>query len=456
MFDSPSKAIAHFFGAKAHTARGRWGIFFSVAAFTLAGTFPIHGQTNVLPEFKPEAARAYWRALVNVISNQVGTNVEGYFCVARLQGQLGEKGEAERLARKALELDPGNPPIEVFLADILIRQDRMDEAAACLRDALKRDPKLKGGYRRLGMVLERLGDRRGAQDAFEAAVKTEPGDAGGWLVRGKSFLDQGRLKEAVADLEKACQLDPNTANPYYPLFQAQTKLGNRDAAQAALKKFQELKKIENKAVGVGEFTEVPEDNETQIRAFTSGAHQDAASFLLRAGNIPAAEGHLRQALRIVPQDAGAYELLSRICVQKGQLAEAKTNLEQVVRLRPNAAADRVNLGTLLLQLGDQSGGVAEFKRALELDPKRPEALHNLARFYLSTRTETPQALALAKRLVEAVPDAAGYDLLSWAYFANGKTNEALAASAEAVKHEPDSPVYSNRLRRLQQLARTRP
>jgi len=387
-----------------------------------------------------------------LVRAQVGTNVEGYFCLARLQSQLGEKGEAEQLARKALELEPGRSDIALFRAEILIRADRMQEAAACLRDALKHDPKMQGGYRQLGMVLERLGDREGAQEAFRLAVETEPGDAGGWLLRGKSLLEQGKLKEAVASLEQACQLDPDSANAFYPLFRAQTRLGNREAAQVALRKFQQLKKLEkadNGIMGAG-----MADDEATMRSFTASAHRSAAAVLMKEGNTPAAEDHLRQAIRIAPQDPAGYELLARLCVTKGMLAEARTNLEEVVRLRPKAATDRVNLGTLLLKLGDYPAGIAELKHALELDPKRPEALQNLARLYLSNRKELPEALALAKRLSETDPSAASYDLLAWAYYANGKTNEAIAASAEAVKKDPGNSIYSNRLRRLQQIART--
>jgi len=442
-----SKVLAHFL-----RRQGRLAVAMQMACCSILVTFafPIQAQTNGFPEFKPEAARVYWKALARVIRNQVGTNAEGYYCLARLQSQLGEKSDAERLARKALELEPARGDIALFRAEILVRQDRMQEAAACLREALKHDSKLKGGQRQLGMVLDRLGDRDGAREAFRLAVQTEPGDAGAWLLLGKSMLDQGKLKEAVVDLEKACQLEPNSANAYYPLFQAQTRLGNREAAQAALRKFRELKKIEKADNGV--LTEVPEDDEAALRSFTASAHRSAALVLIREGNAAAAEEHLRQAIRIAPQEVDSYELLGHLYVARGMLAEARTNLEEVIRLRPKAAVYRVNLGTVLLQLGDYPAAITELKHALELDPKRPEALHNLARFYLSSRRQLPEALALAKRLVEVSPTAASYDLLAWAHFANGETNEAIAASAEAVKQEPQSAVYSNRLHRLRQLA----
>jgi len=58
---------------------------------------------------------------------------------------------------------------------------------------------------------------------------------------------------------------------------------------------------------------------------------------------------------------------------------------------------------------------------LELDPKQPGALGNLARFYLSSRQDLPEALGLCRRLVDSQPTAASYDLLGWACYANGLT-----------------------------------
>jgi tetratricopeptide (TPR) repeat protein len=94
--------------------------------------------------------------------------------------------------------------------------------------------------------------------------------------------------------------------------------------------------------------------------------------------------------------------------------------------------------------------MAELQRALELDPTQPQALYNLARARLTTRSELPQALELSRRLVEAQPSAESFDLLGWAFYANGKTNDARAAAAQAVKLAPNNAVYRQRLQRLQQ------
>ena len=122
--------------------------------------------------------------------------------------------------------------------------------------------------------------------------------------------------------------------------------------------------------------------------------------------------------------------------------------EEMVRRIPARAAYRVNLATLLLQLREAPQAVAELQKALELDPKQPEALANLARFYLASRQNAPEALSLCQRLVAAQPMAPSYDLLGWALYVNGQTRDALDALTNAIRLEPDNPAYRERARKL--------
>ena len=66
------------------------------------------------------------------------------FVLARVWSQLGQKEEAERLARRASELNPNRAEIQSFLAGLFIHQDRMAEAAVCLRRALALKPDAPG------------------------------------------------------------------------------------------------------------------------------------------------------------------------------------------------------------------------------------------------------------------------------------------------------------------------
>ncbi len=57
--------------------------------------------------------------------------------------------------------------------------------------------------------------------------------------RALAYLAQGKVEQAAADLRAAVQDRPSTSK-YYHLAQVEKRLGNVDAARAALEKAQEL------------------------------------------------------------------------------------------------------------------------------------------------------------------------------------------------------------------------
>ena len=419
----------------------------------LALVCPLGAATNTLPEFRVETAQDYFLAAARQGLAEAGTNDESCFIEARLESNLGRQDEAERLARQALNLAPNRADIEVFLAGILIHQDRMEEAAACLRRAVATDPKLARGQRVLGTVLDRLGDQKGAEAAFWAAVQQTPRDVETRLFLGRLLLDQGRPSEAIVQLEEACRLDPESRNNRYVLYQAQTRAGDAEGARQSLEKLQQLKAKEKSPM---EATDKGRSDGPKMRVYAIEFHNDMAGLLQWQGKGALAESHLRQSLAITPEQPVTCQRLATLCLQSGRLAEAKELFASLARLLPNEPACGVNLATVLLQLKDYAGAVQELERVLQLDPNQPEALNNLARFYLGARRRLPEALALCQRLVAGQPTAANYDLLGWALYANGRTNEALEASSLAVQQDPDNPVYRERRHRLEQAAGTDP
>jgi len=409
--------------------------------------------TNNLPEFRVETARDYFLAAARQGLVEAGTNAESCFIQARLQNNLGQADAAEKWARQALGLEPSRADIEGFLAGLFIHQDRMEEAAAALRRALAADAKVPGGQRLFGMVLERLGDPKGAEAAFAAAIEQRPQDAAARLFFGHFLLGQGRAKEAVVQLQAACKLDPESRNNRYVLYQALTRAGEAEAARQAL---EDLQRLKAGAKSPMEDADNGQMDEPRMRSYAAEFHNETANLLQYQGQSALAEAHLRQAMAVAPEDPLAWQRLAALCVRSGRLAEAKELLSAKARSQPGEPGWALNLAAVLLQLKDYDGAVNQLQAVLERDPNQPDALNNLARVYLGARRQLPEALDLCQRLVAAHPTAANYDLLGWAFYANGRTNEALEASNQAVQQEPDNPVLRERHRRLEQAARSPP
>jgi tetratricopeptide (TPR) repeat protein len=413
-----------------------------------AATDRVEIASDHFPPFTTESARTYLETVMASFATPATNPVEPCFIRARFHSHLGQQAEAERWARAALDQDGQRADILLFLSDLFILQSRLDEARDSLRAALALDPNLEGAQRRLGLVLDRLGDRPGAQAAFEAAVRADPLDPNTRLLLGRLLLDQGEVPSALTHLEKACQLDPQSANAFYGLAQAELRSGEADRAQATLRTFQELKSKEQAAADA---ENAARDDARSMRMLAATMHTEIAAYLIQTGQITAAENHLRQATAITPNEPLGYEALATFLLETGRRQDALAVCQTLVRLQPDNASYRLNLGTLLLELNDHPAAIQQLERARELDPQLPEPLLNLARYYLGARQNAARALELCRGLVELKPTAAHYDLLAWAYYANGQTAEARNASTRSVELDPANAVYRERLRRLEQL-----
>ncbi|MGO8700610.1 MAG: tetratricopeptide repeat protein [Limisphaerales bacterium] len=292
-------------------------------------------ETLVFPEFTVASAQSYLEAQSKEFEDRAGTDADTLFLLARLQNRLGDQNQAERLARQASEHDLKRPDIYSFLGRVYLSEGRLEEAAAAFRKTLELNPKAAGDCRRLGMVLDQLGDHQGARKAFLSGLDLAPNDAVGQLMLGRSLLDHGEAKEAIDHLEKACQLDGTSVNAFYVLAQAQRQIGDHAAAQQTLQTFQRLR-VNDKADLMAQ--DASYDNEKEMRRIALEFHLDAADFFLRRRRIDLAEAHLKQATVVAPDDAQAYEVLARMYLAgRRELPIALAFSRRCASLQPTAA-----------------------------------------------------------------------------------------------------------------------
>lgn len=132
-------------------------------------------------------------------------------------------------------------------------------------------------------------------------------------------------------------------------------------------------------------------------------------------------------------------------------------LEQVVRRELERSPDNPHLHALLgdihYQLKNYAAVKAAYERALELRYENPTVLNNLA-WLLATSEDPalrdpPRALELALAAAALEPAAFILDTLAEAYFANGRLEEAVAASEAALKAaRGDRRLYERQLERF--------
>jgi type IV pilus assembly protein PilF len=124
-----------------------------------------------------------------------------HYYVALIYATQEKFAEAEAEIREAIDIDPDFPDSHNFLGQLLVKQNRRQEAIRAFRKAVSYP--LYGtpdvAYYQLGLVLELEGDMQGALQAFEDALKVVPSNVPQALV----YLEVGRVHYKLGQDGKA-------------------------------------------------------------------------------------------------------------------------------------------------------------------------------------------------------------------------------------------------------------
>jgi Tfp pilus assembly protein PilF len=124
-----------------------------------------------------------------------------HYYVALIYATQEKFTEAEAEIREVLDIDPDYPDAHSFLGQLLVKQNRRQEAIRAFRKAasspLYTTPDV--AYYQMGLALELEGDMQGAKEAFEEAVKVVPPNVPPALV----YLELGRVHYRLGEDAKA-------------------------------------------------------------------------------------------------------------------------------------------------------------------------------------------------------------------------------------------------------------
>jgi arylsulfatase A-like enzyme/Flp pilus assembly protein TadD len=142
------------------------------------------------------------------------------------------QGAALRQALSAiLRDDPGNPQAHLRLGYVYLSERRCPAAEPHLRAAMASG--MPGADAGLGLAGCRgqAGDLAGARQALLSAREAEAGNPVVAANLGLLALEEGRVPEAIRELEAALSRNPHLAQARFGLARAWARSGNRDAAR---------------------------------------------------------------------------------------------------------------------------------------------------------------------------------------------------------------------------------
>ena len=162
------------------------------------------------------------------------------------------------------------------------------------------------------------------------------------------------------------------------------------------------------------------------------------SFAARTGRVVEAEGLLRQALTVDPNNHDALRWLTTLLISKKGGTDAVEFGIRLVALSPNDVQAQVVLGLAYIGNGNDEQAIASFKRALELDPELVGAYHNMGIAY-QRQENYEEAIAAFRRATELSPNLteAIYHLAK-CHLAVDQADEALLCAYKVIELAPNS------------------
>jgi len=298
---------------------------------------------------------------------------------------------------RAIELDPSYAPSYVKVADLIIEED-LDRAAALYQKAAELDPRYAEARFGLGQCANLRGQTGAARGHFEAAVQLAPQfpqahyqlsvllrklgevekssehlqkfQAGGEpplttdplkraIVQAYSeatvlkhramwLLEQGRKREAIEVLERAIELDPESATTHYKLGLLYTGQGRNEEAVEQLRLAFEI-------------------DPSRVDAKSRYGQE-----LFRLGREEEGERAMREALEQSPNHGLTLARLALLEEKRGNDEEALDYMRRASQALPDHAAIQVDYAKMLMARGRDAEAVGPLQAALRLEPNRAD------------------------------------------------------------------------------------
>ncbi len=203
-------------------------------------------KTKAKIENKPKISEK--KAPQYILKNQAITNsLKAISLVEKGDEKLsqGNLGDAAKLYREALSLDPRNKKALLNLAAIYYQSGEYSRAKALLIRLLKNDTKNVEAYNNLAVIYLREGKTSSAITLLKKALKLDPFNKAALLNISLAYTKKGLTKKAMEYLKKGTKLYPDEYRFYLNLGVLYYDEGNVDLAYPYLSRAYELVKGKN-------------------------------------------------------------------------------------------------------------------------------------------------------------------------------------------------------------------
>ncbi len=297
------------------------------------------------------------------------------------------KGDARALktAEDTIRLQPGNLQAHLVRASsLLTTSGDKDKAKAELDFITKTFPQNPEARYMIGALALQQKDYPKAEQTFGALHQENPKDIRGLVGVVETMAAQKKLPEALKEMEKAVQAEPDRRDLQLAYADLLLKTEKYDDA---IKIYQELVAKDPKSTGL----------------------------LFRLGE--------------------AYR-------RKGDLNAAIDTFRKGSQLEPNDPTNLLQLGLLMEGTGKRDQAKPIYEQILKIQPDHPIALNNLAYIKAEEGNDLDQALTMVQKALQKFPSSPDIaDTLGWIYIKKNLSDDAVRVYKDLVLKDPGNATF---------------
>lgn len=347
-----------------------------------------------------------------------------FYLMEQLYEMVGEYELANQTLEDLINIDSGYTKAYEALGRLAILQNRLVEARIWLEKLIDIDPKYITGYIYLSNIHRRNGEFDKAIDYLNTAKEYEPENLDIYNDMGLIYLEMGDYERAQEQLEYVVTKDPEYSFALDNLGIIYRKQKKYIKAEEYLKKslsqnlqawtYNELALVYTE---LGRYKDSIDCSKKSLAIDKDYvyAYDNLAANYRRLGYYDEAEDALKNSIKFKPDDSWTYNQLGLLYYERGMYTSAKTNFVRSFELDQDHIWPKINLASCYIKekkydlatnylnelqkkytdnvrvfllsskvytsLGNFDKALKMGKTALQVDPKDPLAISNIAIIY---------------------------------------------------------------------------
>ena len=236
------------------------------------------------------------------------------------------------------------------------------------------------------MPRRKSGDYQGAIADYNKAIELNPQFAEAYNNQGVAKGESGDYQGAIADLDKAIEINPQLTEAYLNRGIAK---GTSDDYLGAISDFDKAIELNpqyaeayyNRGIAKGDSGDYQEaiadyNKAIELNPRYAEAYNNRGIAKMNSGDYQEAIVDYNKAIELDPQDAGAYYSRGIAKYGSDDYQEAIADFDKTIVLNPQFAGAYNGRGIAKADSSDYQGAIDDYNKAIELNPKDARAYNN--------------------------------------------------------------------------------